>query len=153
MRLGALRGRSARWLGVALLLAALAHSTRGADAEEPGPFGGSVFDQRGWLTCEAYLRMSLPLRSSYLLGLREGWMSASSGLEGHATREDLPEEHRSWLQHGASWMRQIVDGHGAPLREILEGTTRRCEAKPEATAWVSWLDAVRDARAVRPPRR
>lgn len=118
-------------------LAALAQTE---EADEP------ILDERGYLTCAAFSRMSPGLQSAFLMGLREGWHTASSGLDAHAGREDLVE-HRESLQAGALWMRRMIDHGGATYGRVLERTRSECQEKPQGTAWKAWLDSVRQERS------
>ena len=134
----------ALWAWLAAPGAARPEDSAGPAPERPAAVAGEpALDARGWLTCEAFLRMSPASRSAYLIGLREGWQTAAGGVELQAANPELHEMLQATLQDTAGWMRARIDHAGVTYGAMLERTRMVCEREPAATAWRAWLDAIR----------
>ncbi len=141
--------RRVRVLGAALWVV-LASAVFGRPAAGQGEAEGppAILDERGWLTCRAFTGMSRGLQSAYLIGLREGWHTASGALEANAmAREEPAQEYQQALGTAAVYLRHVIDHAGATYGQVLDRTQALCAATPTATAWKAWLDALREARA------
>ena len=144
------RNRRQVRVAAAALCAALGGVVLGVPAAGQGEAEAppAILDERGWLTCRAFTGMSRGLQSAYLIGLREGWQTASGALEANATvRDDLAQEHQEALRAGALYLRRLIDHSGATYGRVLDRTHAVCAAEPTATAWKAWLDALREVRA------
>lgn len=132
-------------LGAALCSTVFGLPAAGQGGAEDAP---AILDERGWLTCRAFAGMSRGLQSAYLIGLREGWQTASGALEANSmAREEPAQEYQQALGAGAVYLRSVIDQAGATYGQVLDRTRAACAATPTATAWKAWLDALRELRA------
>lgn len=112
------------------------------------PGARSIVDSRGWLTCEAFLRMSDDSKAFYLFGLRESWEVAAASIRHHAKSETIPEAVKPGMLGSANWLESMIAYPNVSHGEILKRTQIHCERPSNSpkTAWTAWLNAIAEVQ-------
>ncbi len=112
------------------------------------PGAGAIVNSRGWLTCEAFLRMSNDSKFSYLFGLRESWEVAAVSIRLHAKSETIPQAVKPGMLGSANWLESMIAYPNVSHGEILKRTEILCQRPSDSpkTAWAAWLNAIAEVQ-------